>query len=171
MAGNKDNKDIRLIKLNFYEIKGVALMMIGQLKNKLKGVKNSGKDHIFGLGNEYLTKDGETIAVGFTSCSAYVIDVKDMDGVDSETGYADFSLWETAIDLWVKSEKQYLDYIDEYEEVKTIAHINETGEFEATKLGKELFAEQDIKAILKKLEDVFNLVSGEIEVDPSKLRG
>lgn len=144
--------------------------MIAQLKGIARSVKNSGKDKLFGIANEYQTKNGHVIAVGFTSCSAYVICLKDMDDIESESGYADLEIWEKAINLWIEKEKKLLDDILDYDSIVPIVEYDlETESFVVTDEAKELFDEETINAIVKKANTIYQIVSGEVEVDPTKL--
>lgn len=144
--------------------------IIAQLKGIVRSVKNSGKDKLFGVGNEYQTKDGHVIAVGFTSTGAYVISLADMDDIYTPSGYADLSIWERAINLWIEKEKKLIDAILDYEAVVPLVEYDlETESFVVKKEAEKLFDDETLDAIKKKATTIYNLISGEVEVDPADL--
>lgn len=144
--------------------------VVAQLKGIVKNVQNTGSDKIYGIANEYQTKNGCVVVVGFTSYNAYVINLSGMDDVETESGYADMSLWKQAIKLWIKGEKKLLDAICDYEDVDVVMEFDKVkGGLVPTTLGMELFDDETLSAIQKKATRVYELISGEEDCDPNKI--
>lgn len=132
------------------------LNQVAALKSINKTVVSKGSK-IYGISNEYKDNDGNILAVGFTSNSAFLLDY--------EGSLADTDIMKDMFIYWIMEDELSLDDAVDFEEVKVILTASEDGAFKpANKALRERFSEDALGDIELKLKQVSELISGELEL-------